>query len=84
VLSLLAVGAAVSSTTVGNEAVRAVADDPAYSRRVEVLGADLLERLGAVLLAERDALALEAGLTAFTGAELAILRAADALERQLP
>jgi hypothetical protein len=36
-----------------------------------------------VLVAERDALALEAGLTPFAGSELAVLRAADALERAL-
>ena len=35
------------------------------------------------LSAERDALAAEAGLSVFAGAELAVLRAADALERAL-
>jgi hypothetical protein len=83
VLSLLAVGAGVASAQIGDDAVRAVADDVGHARRAEVLRRELVERLEPVLLAERDALAVEAGLTAFTGAELAILRAADALERQL-
>jgi energy-coupling factor transporter ATP-binding protein EcfA2 len=80
VLSLLAVGAASSSA---DDEVRAVAEDGGYARRVEVLRTDLVSRLDAVLLAERDALAVEAGLTAFAGSELAVLRAADALERVL-
>jgi hypothetical protein len=63
--------------------VRAVADDAAQAGRAEALRSELVERLEPVLLAERDALAVEVGLTAFTGAELAILRSADALERQL-
>ncbi|MDX6207882.1 MAG: hypothetical protein QOF82_1168 [Frankiales bacterium] len=80
VLSLLAVGAAAQS----NEAVRSVAADAEFARRVEVLRTDLVGRLSAVLLVERDALAVEAGLTAFSGAELAILRAADDLDKVLP
>jgi energy-coupling factor transporter ATP-binding protein EcfA2 len=83
VLSLLAVGAAASSALVGDETVRVVSEDGGYARRVEVLRTELVARLGAILVAERDALALEAGLTVFAGAELAVLRAADALERVL-
>ncbi|BEP15028.1 hypothetical protein acdb102_33390 [Acidothermaceae bacterium B102] len=83
VLSLLAVGAAASSALVGDDSVRAVAEDGTFARRVEVLRTELVNRLDAVLVAERDALAVEAGLTAFAGAELAVLRAADALERVL-
>ena len=60
-----------------------MADDGSYARRVEVLRTELVARLDTVLFAERDALAAEAGLTAFAGAELAVLRAADALERAL-
>jgi hypothetical protein len=82
VLSLLAVGAAAAPLAAGGE-LETVARDGSYARRVEVLRTDLLDRLSAVLLVERDALAVEAGLTAFAGAELAILRAADALERVL-
>ena len=83
VLSLLAVGAAGSPLLAGADALQAVLADGNYVRRVEVLRTDLVARLSAVLLGERDALAVEAGLTAFSGAELAILRAADALERVL-
>ncbi len=79
VLSLLAVGAAAQ----GGDEVALVAQDGNYARRVEVLRTDLVSRLTGVLLAERDALAVEAGLTAFAGAELSILRAADAVERVL-
>jgi hypothetical protein len=83
VLSLLAVGAAASSALVGDERVRAVADDPTYARRVEVLRGELVGRLGLVLTAERDALAEEAGLLAFEGSDDAVRAAADALERVL-
>jgi energy-coupling factor transporter ATP-binding protein EcfA2 len=84
VLSLLAVGAAGAPLTAGEDTLAAVVGDGSYARRVEVLRTELVDRLSAVLLAERDALAVEAGLTAFAGAELAILRAADAVERALP
>ncbi len=83
-LSLFAVGAAESSALLGNETVRGLVLDPGLARRVEVLRADLLERLRLVLAAERDALALEAGLTASSGAELAVLDAANAVEQALP
>jgi hypothetical protein len=83
VLSLLAVGAGASSAQLGATSVLAVADDGTYARRVEVLRTELVTRLDSVLFAERDALAAEAGLSVFAGAELAVLRAADALEQAL-
>jgi transketolase C-terminal domain/subunit len=81
---MLAVGAAAAPLASGEADLQSVIADGSHARRVEVLRTELVDRLGGVLLAERDALAVEAGLTAFGGAELAILRAADAVERALP
>ena len=83
VLSLLAVGARSAPVREGEDAVRAVSQDGTFARRIEVLRTELVTRLDRILVTERDALAVEAGLTAFAGAELAVLRAADALERAL-
>ncbi|MDX6228051.1 MAG: hypothetical protein QOI76_1441 [Frankiales bacterium] len=80
VLSLLAVGAAMPPAHPAHDVVA----EGNFARRIEVLRTDLVGRLTAVLQAERDALAVEAGLTAFSGGELAIVRAADALDRALP